>query len=301
MSASATAAADTARNRADEADKVADLFDYDAFEARLDELAKEYRGNKPFPHLAFREFLKPEAAEEIARVFPIESDSHWIRYRHVNENKASTDRWDDFPPIVAAVIREMNSPRFVSLVSRLTGIEGLLADPEIEGGGMHQAWTGGFLNVHTDFTMHRQKPTWRRRCNLIFYANKDWNEDWGGRLQLWDSKMNTVMDTVPCQLNHAVLFNTPRALHGFPDPLTCPEGASRKSIQWYYYTEDAAADAVPVSTTYYARPADSATKHLLVRLDNFALRAYAWAKRRLGVSDTMISRVMSLFSPGKQH
>jgi len=278
-----------------------ELFDYERFEAAIDELAGKYKANKPFPHLSFESFLSPDAAAEVARVFPTELDSHWIRYRHVNENKASTDRWDDFPPIVADVIREMNSPRFIALIGRMTGISGLLADPEIEGGGMHQAWTGGFLNVHTDFTMHRHNPTWRRRCNLILYFNDNWDLSWGGTLQLWDFEMNTVKATVPCLLNHAVLFNTPNALHGFPDPLTCPEDRSRKSLQWYYYTVDEAADAVPVATTYYARPVDPPMKRFLVRADNFALRAYAWIKRNLGLSDTLVSRVMSLFSANKHH
>jgi len=277
------------------------LFDYDRYEARIDELAASYRSNVPFPHLAFEGFLENAAATQVAHEFPSHADDHWIRYRHVNENKASTDRWDDFPPIVTAIIHEMNSPRFLALISKLTGIEGLLADPDIEGGGMHQAWTGGFLNVHTDFTMHRQKPTWRRRCNLILYFNENWDPDWGGSLQLWESHMKQTIEMVPCHLNNAVLFNTPNALHGFPDPLTCPEDRSRKSLQWYYYTVDEAADAVPVATTYYARPLDSFGKRIAVRLDNLALRAYAWAKRNLGLSDTLVSRVMSLIPGRKPH
>jgi hypothetical protein len=278
-----------------------DLFDYDRFEQHVDELAERYRLNRPCPHVAFRDFLRPGVAEEIARVFPTEADSHWIRYRHVNENKASTDRWEDFPPIVADLIREMNSPRFVALLERLTGIDGLFADPDIDGGGMHQAWSGGFLNVHTDFTMHRQKPSWRRRCNLILYFNENWDERWGGTLQFWDSQMNTVMSTVPCHLNNAVLFNTTDALHGFPEPLECPDDRSRKSLQWYYYTEDVAHTAVPAATTYYPRPADPPMKRLLVHLDNFALRAYSWVKRTFGISDAVVSRVMSLFPSGKRH
>lgn len=276
------------------------IFDYERYESSVDELAARYRSNRPFPHLAFDGFLVPDAARLVAHEFPGQADEHWITYRHVNENKASTDRWDDFPPSVTAVIREMNSPRFLALVSKLTGIEGLLADPDIEGGGMHQSWTGGFLNVHTDFTMHRAKPTWRRRCNLILYFNEGWDPQWGGALQLWDSEMKTTVQKVDCILNRAVLFNTPNALHGFPDPLQCPQDRSRKSLQWYYYTVDEAADAVPVATTYHARPSDSAGKHMMVRLDNFALRAYAWAKRNLGLSDTAISRVMSLFPARKK-
>jgi hypothetical protein len=270
------------------------IFDYERYEARTDDLAAKYRSNRPFPHLVFDEFLVPQVAVEAARDFPTDDDQHWTRYRHINENKAHTDHWEDFPPTIAAIVREMNSPRFLALLTKVTGIEGLRADPDIEGGGMHQSWQGGFLNVHTDFTMHRRNPTWRRRCNLILYMNEDWNPDWGGALQLWDSRMKDNTETVPCVLNRAVLFNTPKALHGFPDPLVCPEDRSRKSVQWYYYTADESEDAVPVATTYYARPQDPAAKRVLMQLDNLALRAYAWMKRRLGLTDAFVSRVMRL-------
>lgn len=279
----------------------ASVFNYDRYESRLDELARTYRSNTPFPHLAFSDFLEPDAARQAAREFPTHANEHWVRYRHVNENKAHTDNWEDFPPIIAAIIREMNTPRFLSLVGRITGIEGLLADSEIEGGGMHQSWTGGFLNVHTDFTMHRHKPDWRRRCNLILYLNEGWDPAWGGSLELWDSHMKENVETVDCLLNRAVLFNTPGALHGFPDPLVCPENQSRKSVQWYYYTVDQAAEAVPVATTYYARPDESLGKHMAVKLDNLALRGYSWAKRNLGLSDAFVSRVMSMLPARKKH
>jgi hypothetical protein len=79
---------------------------------------------------------------------------------------------------------------------------------------------------------------------------------------------------MPCLINRALLFNTPNALHGFPEPLRCPENQSRKSPQLYYYTVDKTPDAVPVATTYYARPEDSPLKRLLVRLDNLALEPF---------------------------
>lgn len=286
---------------ADDPARAAAVFDYERYEREADEIAARYRANTPFAHMAIDGFLRPEAALKAAREFPLEANDHWIRYRHVNENKASTHHWEDFPPTIRAIIEEMNSPRFLRLLGRITGIEGLRADPDIEGGGMHQSWTGGFLNVHTDFTMHRDRPNWRRRCNLILYMNEGWDPAWGGALQLWDSRMKTNTETVDCLLNRAVLFNTPKALHGFPDPLTCPPGQSRKSLQWYYYTVDEARDEAPVATTYFARPTDSATKKAMVGLDNMALRAYSAAKRKLGISDTFVSRVMSTLSGRKSH
>jgi hypothetical protein len=221
-----------------------------------------------------------------------------VRYRHLNENKASTDRWDDLPPLVAAVMEELNSPRFVDFLRRLTGIADLVADPDIEGGGMHQAWAGGFLNVHTDFTVHRQHADWRRRCNLILYLNDGWDSAWGGSLEFWAHDMSRCVETLSCALNRAVIFDTPGARHGFPSPLCCPDGQSRKSLQLYYYTVDRAT-AVPQATTYYARPSDSTLRRLQVRVDNGLVHLYSTLKRRLGMSDAGVSRLMRWVDRGR--
>jgi hypothetical protein len=59
-----------------------------------------------------------------------------------------------FPPQLGEVTDELNSPEFVARLSELTGIPDPISDPGLEGGGLHQSGRGGFLNVHTDFSMH---------------------------------------------------------------------------------------------------------------------------------------------------
>ena len=50
----------------------------------------------------------------------------------------------------------------------LTGIQGLMADPMLEGGGMHRIDSGGKLSVHADYNKHPSNP-WYRRINLLIY------------------------------------------------------------------------------------------------------------------------------------
>ena len=110
-------------------------------------------------------------------------------------------------------------------MSALTGIPGLLADPSLEGGGMHQTEPGGFLNVHADFTMHHHQTRWHRRVNLILYLNEDWQDAWGGQLELWDRAMASCVTKIPPILNRAAIFNTDEtSFHGYPDPIRFPAG-----------------------------------------------------------------------------
>lgn len=54
------------------------------------------------------------------------------------------------------------------------------------------------------------------------------------------------------------IFDSDTAFHGHPEPLTYPEGRTRKSLALYYYTEDRpeAEKSPPHSTLYQRRPED---------------------------------------------
>ncbi len=276
------------------------LFPLDTWQTPLPDLARQYRENSPFPHMHLIDFLDAETARQAAREFPGPGDTTWIQYKHFNENKlGKTDR-AAFPPLIGRIIDELNSPEFVAWLSQLTGIPDLMADPSLEGGGMHQTERGGFLNLHTDFSHHHHQPTWRRRCNLILYLNADWNPEWGGAIEFWRKEMQACAAKYPPFLNHAVIFSTTdESIHGYPDPITCPPEVTRKSIALYYYTVEQAADFAPRSTNYRARPGDGA-RAALIWLDNKLLAGYSWIKRTLGLSDAWASKVLGFFGRKKK-
>ncbi len=130
------------------------LFPYDEWHDNVDRLAAEYLRNEPFPHIHLEGFLKPAVARRVLEEFPDPTSPAWREYKHFNENKLGMTRRDLFPSAVGALIDEFNSPQFVLWLSKLTCIPGLMADPSLEGGGMHQSTRNGFLNIHADFTMH---------------------------------------------------------------------------------------------------------------------------------------------------
>ena len=108
-----------------------------------------------------------------------------------------------------------------------------------------------------------------------------------------------MLASYPVFLNTAVLFNTPGALHGFPDPLPCPTTVARKSMQFYYYTIDESHSSTTRAAAYHARPDDNRLKKAFIALDNVALAAYSWLKRRLGLSNALVSQVLRFFGRGQ--
>ncbi len=156
----------------------------------------EYASAQPFPHIVLDDFLEPDRLAQAAREFGDVHSSDWIGYVHFNEKKFSNPNIDSWGPTLRSVAQTLNSPEFVQMLSELTGIDGLIADEGMEGGGLHQSLRDGFLNVHADYTVHPLHPTWRRRVNLLLYFNDEWPAAYGGALELWSTDMSRRVVTI---------------------------------------------------------------------------------------------------------
>lgn len=268
------------------------LIDLDRLNAELGSSSAAYRSASPFPHIVLDDVLHPEAFAKAAGEFPGMHDEFWKGYLHVNETKYSNTEPDTWGDTLTAVAREFCSPEFVAYLERLTGIGDLMPDWSMDGGGLHMTKRGGHLNIHADFSTHHTHENWARRVNILLYLNEEWDPSWGGLLELWDPDMTACQAKVTPAGNRMLVFTTSLdSFHGHPDALQCPEDVARRSMALYYFTEDD--NAVRRSTNYQARPEESRLKKAAVAADRVALDAYDRVKRRLGLSDETVSKVMT--------
>ncbi|WP_213875674.1 2OG-Fe(II) oxygenase [Pseudomonas sp. dw_358] len=209
----------------------------DAATAMGASLAEPYQQATPFPHVVIDNFLPDELIARLCADFPVDPTADETLYergykgqlkRQINPNHCS--------PWLRSVFAVFNSAPMLNLMERLTGIEGLIPDPYFVGGGLHETRAGGFLGVHSDFRLNKKLKV-QRRINAIIYLNPDWEESYGGHLELWDKPMTRCLERVLPVYNRCVIFNTDEdSNHGHPEPLTCPPDRSRRSIALYYYT-----------------------------------------------------------------
>jgi len=259
------------------------------------ETSTNYQNQEGFPHIVIDNFLLPEQAEQAWQAFPEVNDEIWTNWLHYNEKKYGLTKREAIPDPIGSIIDQLNSKEFVSWLSDVTGIKNLIADTNLEGGGLHQTPHGGFLNIHADFTAHPHKRHWRRRVNVLIYMNKDWKPEYGGQLELWTRDMKRSFNKIIPLFNRCVIFNTDKdTFHGHPDPLTCPEGMTRRSIALYYFTEE----KLPLknATNYQARPNDSLVKSVLIFLDKNLLSVYNAVKGILGINDEFVSKMLKFIS-----
>lgn len=228
------------------------------------ERAADYRNANPFPHIALDNFFDETMLSRVLDEFPNRKQIKWTEFDNYHEVKLSAQKDDNFGPATKWLMYHLNSSYFINFLEELTGIQGLLPDPHFEGGGLHQIMPGGKLGVHADFNKHR-KLNVDRRINLLVYLNKNWKEEYGGQLELWDKTMeHSIVKILPI-FNRIVLFSTTdTAYHGHPEPLKCPEDMSRKSIALYYYSNGRPEEEVTDShsTLFKLRPNEKAKRSL---------------------------------------
>jgi len=219
-------------------------------------LRERYNNATPFKHLTLDDFLIDEAALALLSNFPSRgthgSREFNVGYRGEKKYQVSPEAFD-CPQI--DFFRYLNSAPFLRLLENITGIDGLIGDPHFLGGGYHCTSRGGRLGVHADFSINPELNLYRR-LNLIIYLNKDWQSDFDGDLELWDSSLDRCVVAVSPTYNRAVIFSTdPHCYHGHPRPLRCPENTPRRSIALYYYTAQPSlgmANDLVSDTLYYA-------------------------------------------------
>ena len=190
-------------------------------------LAGEYAAAQPFSHVVIDGLFPESVLDRIVAEFPVASQMEH-QFDQAYELKAASSAWAAMGPVTRSVLGELNLGTFIEFLEVLTGIHGLVPDPALVGGGLHQIPAGGRLGVHADFNVHRFLQL-DRRLNLLLYLNRDWEDEWGGHLELWDAETMTCVDRITPDFNRCVVFSvSDRALHGHPDTLTCPPDNSRK-------------------------------------------------------------------------
>jgi hypothetical protein len=194
----------------------------------------------PFPHVILRDWFDSDLLEDVAAEFPDADSKAWRRYGNDQERKM------EGPPI-------MWGRRTRQYFDILNGRRSELADAfqipgltmETIGGGYHLIPPGGYLDVHSDFSVSPATKRFRR-VNVLTYLNKDWDFDDGGMLELWDST-GCAVSVLP-EFGTTVAFVTSAtSWHGHP----VPTKRWRASVAAYFFTVAPPPDFVNQSTVWH--------------------------------------------------
>ncbi|HOX70271.1 MAG: 2OG-Fe(II) oxygenase [Dokdonella sp.] len=226
---------------------------------RSAEIAERFARREPFRHVVIEDFFSADYAHRLLADFPSFERGNARNEAGELGNKSTVERVRDLSTAYRDLDELIKSSGFLDLIGNLTGVDKLLYDPFYFGGGTHENREGQDLDPHVDFNRHPIE-NWHRRLNLIVYLNPEWDDAWGGSLELHSdprARDNRIKLVNPL-FNRAVIFETTESSwHGFRR-IELPEdrkNLSRRSIALYFYTQDRPAEelADPHSTIYVDR------------------------------------------------
>jgi len=228
--------------------------------ARTDALAAAFARREPFRHVVIDDFLDAAFAARLLEQFPAFERGNARNEAGQPGGKSTIERVRALGDAYATLDDLVRTRMFLDVVGSITGIPGLLYDPHYFGGGTHENRDDQDLDPHIDFNRHPLEP-WHRRLNLIVYLNHDWDDAWGGSLELHSDPRSPDdrVEIVTPLFNRCVIFETTESSwHGF-GRITLPDdrkALSRKSVALYFYTKQRPAEelADTHSTIYVDRP-----------------------------------------------
>lgn len=254
----------------------------EALLSRADENRERFIAAEPFPHVVLDDFFPEWVLDRVLDEFPDPGQIPWKEFKQATSKKLATEGDTFFGDVTRHLLAQLNSAAFLQFLERLTGIEGLVADPYFYGGGLHQIEPGGFLKVHADFNLH-EKLRLDRRLNVLVYLNRDWEPSFGGALELWDRQMTHAVARILPVFNRCVVFaTTDFSYHGHPEPLACPPERTRRSLALYYYTNGRPEEERTAThgTLYQDRPGET-TQRARKTIERLAPPALVDAAREL--------------------
>ncbi len=243
---------------------------------------KEFKEARPYPHLVINNFFKPGVAESLFSNFP-SVDELKIHWKGLNENKFEGSDFSSFDPVFEKVRKQISSPSFYQWISEITGIEDVFVTDDSLGTGLHQGANGSFLDIHIDFNIHHIKNV-HRRLNMLVYLQKDWKEEYGGHLEMWDAKMKNCEKMVLPTFNQCVVFETSEiSYHGY-SKINVPEGITRKSFFAYFYTKEREGASSYHDTVFKARPTEGKVKKVKTTIKESIKNKVKSALKKLNIN-----------------
>jgi Rps23 Pro-64 3,4-dihydroxylase Tpa1-like proline 4-hydroxylase len=199
-----------------------------------------YKENKPYPHIAFDDFLPLDVANTISNEYPslIKRTEEFKFHDHKYTNRHLLEDTTKFSTNLQLFTSALSSRSFLLFLETLTGIKSLTHDPYFMGGGAMITNQGGHLNVHIDFNWHQKLQLWRR-CNVLFYLTQDWKDEYEGKLEIWSKDGKKKVKEVAPLFNRVVIFTTTSyTWHGQPEPIIGPKDKPQRVFLSAYYSSE---------------------------------------------------------------
>ena len=169
-------------------------------------LSKQFIESKETIGFIFIDDLLPEdLALELNKAFP--KKDQMVLKKSIREDKFVAVQMNLYNPILEEIIYAFQDKKIVELIGEICQIEAPIPDEYLYAGGLSMMEKKQFLNPHLDNSHDKERERWRV-LNLLYYVTPNWEEQFGGNLELWPAGLSKSQTTIYSKFNRLVAMVT---------------------------------------------------------------------------------------------
>lgn len=197
-------------------------------------LKSQYNASKDQIGYFYLDNLLPEGlVHKFNDAFPKKEDM--ILKKSIKEDKYVAAQMNKYDPILEKIIYAFQDKRIVKEIASVCDLDNVYPDENLYAGGISMMGGNQFLNPHLDNSHDKDRSRWRV-LNLLYYVSPDWEEEYGGNLELWPKGLKHEQITIRSKFNRLVIMATHNhSLHSV-SPVT--HSGYRKCVSNYYFADE---------------------------------------------------------------
>lgn len=206
---------------------------YNSLLQNKESLLKQYNESRNNIGYFYLDNLLPEGLVlEITKAFP--KPEEMVLKKSIKEDKYVAAQMNMYNPLLEEIIYAFQDKKIVELVSEICRLTDIVPDDNLYAGGISTMGYKQFLNPHLDNSHDKDRELWRV-LNLLYYVTPNWQESYGGNLELWPDGLNKPQVTIHSKFNRLVIMATHNGSLHSVSPVTC-EGF-RCCVSNYYFSK----------------------------------------------------------------
>ncbi|HCQ13345.1 2OG-Fe(II) oxygenase [Flavobacterium sp.] len=245
--------------------ELADLI-YTKIENNKVELKNQFLNSKDAIGFFYLDDLLPmEIASKIHEVFP--PASQMVLKKSIREDKYIAAQMNLYNPLLEEIIYAFQDKRIVDLVASICNIEHAIPDENLYAGGISMMGKNQFLNPHLDNSHDKDREYWRV-LNLLYYVTPNWNEEYGGNLELWPNGLKQKQITIHSKFNRlAVMATHDSSLHSVSPVIF---DGFRCCVSNYYFSKNPLLESDTFHVTSFRGRPENKVSDIILQLDTWA-------------------------------
>jgi Rps23 Pro-64 3,4-dihydroxylase Tpa1-like proline 4-hydroxylase len=240
---------------------------FEKLEAEKEQLKTQFISSKNEIGYFFLDNLLPEEiAYKIYEVFP--QPTEMVLKKSIREDKYIAAQMNLYNPLLEEIIYAFQDIKIVKLIGEICDIVQAIPDEYLYAGGISMMGKEQFLNPHLDNSHDKDRNRWRV-LNLLYYVTPNWQEEFGGNLELWPNGLSNQQITIHSKFNRlAVMATHNNSLHSV-SPVVYD--GYRCCVSNYYFSETPLLETDTFHvTSFRGRPEN--------KWDDLVLRTDAWLR-----------------------